>query len=90
MSLAWHPENPTQLATACDDNRYPYINIWDLRKEKVPLLVLTGGHAGGITDMSWSSCDTKLLLACSKDNKTICWNSTTVCIFITKAQFALG
>ena len=74
MALSWHPDNPTQLALACDDNRFPYINIWDLRKSAAPISVLSGFHGAGITDLSWSTHDSNLLLATSKDGKTVCWS----------------
>ena len=78
MVLSWHPENPTQLAIACDDNRYPYINIWDLRRLTTPVIVLGGFHTAGINELSWCPQDSSMLLASSKDNKTICWNLKTV------------
>lgn len=74
MTLAWNPNNPTQLALACDDDRFSYINIWDLRKAAAPVAVLSGYHGAGISDLSWSTHDYNLLLAASKDGKTICWN----------------
>ena len=77
MALTWHPDNPTQLAVACDDDRFPYINLWDLRKSAAPVSVLSGFHSSGILDLSWCMHDTGFLLASSKDGKTICWNIKT-------------
>jgi len=73
MALNWNPDNPTQLAVACDDNRFPYINIWDLRKPAAPISVLSGFHSAGILDLSWCTQDPNYLLASSKD-KVVCWN----------------
>ena len=80
MSLTWHPDNPTQLVVTCDDSRYPYLNIWDLRKASSPVSVLSGFHSAGIIDVSWSSHDTSLLLAASMDGKIVCWNTKTVSV----------
>ena len=78
MSLTWHPENPTQLVVACDDNQFPYINVWDLQRGNAPVMILSGAHTAGILDLSWCQHDSSLLLASSKDNKVICWNTKTV------------
>jgi WD40 repeat protein len=74
MKLTWHPNNPTQLALACDDDKFSYINIWDLRKSVAPVSVLSGFHGTGILDLAWSIHDYDLLLASSKDGKILCWN----------------
>lgn len=74
MKLTWHPNNPTQLALACDDDKFSYINIWDLRKSVAPVSVLSGFHSAGILDLAWSIYDYDLLLASSKDGKILCWN----------------
>ncbi len=84
MSLSWHPDNPTQVAVACDDNRFPYINIWDLRKSASPFMVLSGGHTAGITNLAWCTQDAGLMLASSKDGKVVCWNIKTVSCDRTK------
>lgn len=74
MKLTWHPDNPTQLALACDDDKFSYINIWDLRKSAAPVSVLSGYHTAGILDLAWSIHDHNMLLASSKDEKILCWN----------------
>ena len=78
MCLSWSPEDPTLLVSACSDDKYPYINLWDLRKATAPVSVLSGIHRQGITDVSWSIHDPGLILSASKDNKLVCWNVRTV------------
>lgn len=78
VCLSWSPDNQVQLAAGCDDNSYPYVNIWDLRKPSTPLFALTGLHKEGITGISWSPDDPGLLISCSKDNRIICWSTRTV------------
>ena len=35
-AVAWHPSNPTKLATASDDDISPVIALWDLRNAMTP------------------------------------------------------
>lgn len=35
-AVQWHPDNPTKLATASDDDQNPVIMLWDLRNWKEP------------------------------------------------------
>lgn len=72
-ALCWHPEQPTRLATASDDDASPVVMLWDLRNSRAPEKVLSG-HNGGILSLSWCKQDADLLLSCGKDNRTICWN----------------
>jgi len=83
MCLSWSPDNQVKLAAACSSNAYPYVNIWDLRKPSTPPFTLNGLHKGGITDISWSPYDPGQLLACSKDNKIVCWSILTVIPFVS-------
>jgi protein transport protein SEC31 len=72
-SLAWNPENATQLAVASDDDGLPVVQIWDLRTAVAPLRQLEG-HTAGILSLAWCPDDANLLLSCGRDNRTLCWN----------------
>jgi protein transport protein SEC31 len=75
-AIAWDPDVPTKLATATSNDQNPLILMWDLRNSNVPERILEG-HDQGILSLAWSEQDSKLLLSCGKDNRTICWNSRT-------------
>eukprot|EP00928_Gymnodinium_smaydae_P038699 TRINITY_DN26635_c0_g1_i1.p1 TRINITY_DN26635_c0_g1~~TRINITY_DN26635_c0_g1_i1.p1 ORF type:complete len:1161 (+),score=204.92 TRINITY_DN26635_c0_g1_i1:294-3485(+) len=71
-SVAWHPDVPTQLIVAYDDDRHPSIQMWDLRNCQYPFKE-SAGHTKGILDVSWCPYDSNLLLSSGKDNKVMCW-----------------
>ena len=71
-SVAWHPNEPTQLCVAYEDDRNPAIQFWDLRKSQSPYLEVQG-HTKGISSLSWNTQDWRLLMSCGKDNRTVCW-----------------
>ncbi|CEH14651.1 wd40 repeat-like protein [Ceraceosorus bombacis] len=75
-SVCWHPDTPTRLVTASDDDSSPIIMLWDLRNARAPEKILTG-HDKGILGMSWCKQDSDLLLSCGKDNRTLAWNPQT-------------
>ena len=75
-AVQWHPDNPTKLATASDDDHNPVIMLWDLRNWKEPEKILTG-HDKGILSLSWCSRDSDLLLSSGKDGRTIGWNPSS-------------
>ncbi|GAA5877749.1 hypothetical protein JCM8547_001527 [Rhodosporidiobolus lusitaniae] len=73
--VKWHPENPTKLITASEDDHAPVILLWDLRNWKEPERVLqAGGHDKGVLDVAWCQEDSDLLLSCGKDGRTIAWS----------------
>jgi protein transport protein SEC31 len=72
-SLAWNPEEPTQLVFACEDDNSPVIELWDLKKAYQPIKELHG-HQRGILSVSWCPDDSNLLVSCGKDGRTIIWN----------------
>lgn len=74
--VAWHPEVPTQLLVAYDDDRQPSMQMWDLRNCQYPFKE-TAGHSKGILSVAWSACDPNLILSCGKDNRLICWNMSS-------------
>ncbi|KAJ7479966.1 hypothetical protein B0H11DRAFT_1863790 [Mycena galericulata] len=74
--IKWHPDNPTRLVTASEDDQSPIIMLWDLRNARAPEKILTG-HEKGILSLSWCAQDSDLLLSCGKDNRTLCWNPQT-------------
>eukprot|EP00794_Sanderia_malayensis_P012918 gene12918-14250_t len=72
-SMAWHPEVATQMVIGNEDDRYPVIQLWDLRFATSPMKVLEG-HQRGILSLDWCNQDPDLLMSCGKDNRILCWN----------------
>ncbi|KAI7870467.1 hypothetical protein BDF14DRAFT_97344 [Spinellus fusiger] len=72
-AVAWHPDAATQLVAASEDDNNPIITLWDLRHAHSPEKTLSG-HQKGITGVSWCQQDADLLMSCSKDCRTLCWN----------------
>ncbi|GAA5915736.1 uncharacterized protein JCM6883_002940 [Sporobolomyces salmoneus] len=75
-SVKWHPENPTKLVTASDDDHSPVILLWDLRNWKEPERVLRG-HEKGILSVAWCKDDSDLIISSGKDGRTIAWGAST-------------
>lgn len=75
-AVAWHPDTPTRLVTASEDDSSPIIMLWDLRNSRAPEKIMTG-HDKGVLSVSWCKQDADLLLSCGKDNRSICWNPQT-------------
>jgi WD40 repeat protein len=74
--LQWNPEVATQLVVASDDDRSPTLQLWDLRNSMGPVKEFVG-HTKGVLGMAWSAQDPGLLLSCSKDCRTVCWEVAT-------------
>lgn len=72
-SIAWHPDIATQILIANEDDRYPVIQMWDLRYATSPMKSMEG-HQRGITALSWCPEDSDLLMSCGKDNRILCWD----------------
>ncbi|CCU77248.1 Protein transport protein SEC31/Web1p [Blumeria hordei DH14] len=72
-AIAWDPENATKLITASPDDSCPVILLWDLRNSNAPECTLKG-HNQGVLSISWCQQDSRLLLSCGKDNRTLLWN----------------
>jgi len=75
-ALQWNPEVATQLVVASDDDRSPTLQLWDLRNSMGPVKEFVG-HTKGVLGMAWCANDPGLLLSCSKDNRTVCWEVAT-------------
>ncbi|PVU88786.1 hypothetical protein BB559_005398 [Furculomyces boomerangus] len=75
-SVKWHPNSPTQLVTALNDDNSPAILLWDLRNAGTPSQIFQG-HTKGILSLSWCLKDSDLLLSSGRDNRTICWNASS-------------
>ncbi len=75
-AVCWHPEQPTRVVTASEDDNNPVLMVWNLRNALAPEMVLSG-HSKGILSMSWCKQDEDLLVSCGKDNRTILWNPQT-------------
>ncbi|XP_065669505.1 protein transport protein Sec31A isoform X6 [Hydra vulgaris] len=72
-SIAWHPDVSTQILISNEDDRYPVIQMWDLRFASSPIKVLEG-HSRGILSLAWCPQDSDLVMSCGKDNRILCWN----------------
>lgn len=75
-AVEWHPDVATQMILASEDDRYPVIQMWDLRFATSPMKVLEG-HQRGILSIAWCPQDPDLLMSCAKDNRILCWNPNT-------------
>ncbi|KAL9652844.1 hypothetical protein ABK040_010876 [Willaertia magna] len=76
-SLAWNPDQHTQLVIASEEDDRPVIELWDLRKAYAPIkeLGLSGnGHKKGILSVNWCPDDSNLLVSSGKDGRTLIWN----------------
>ncbi|CAM8961850.1 unnamed protein product [Rhodiola kirilowii] len=74
--LQWNPDVATQLVVASDDDTSPSIRLWDMRNIMSPVTEFVG-HTKGVIAMSWCPIDSSYLLTCAKDNRTICWDTTS-------------
>ena len=74
VSIAWSKSVFAQIAVTLDDENKNELQIWDLRNQKGPIVVIDKSHTKGINCMDWCDSDPELILASSKDNKVICWN----------------
>ncbi|WOK96042.1 hypothetical protein Cni_G04749 [Canna indica] len=74
--LQWNPDVSTQLIIASEDDSSPSLRVWDVRKTISPLREFVG-HTKGVIAMSWCPHDSSFLLTCAKDNRTICWDTTS-------------
>ncbi|KAL5659583.1 hypothetical protein ACJX0J_032746, partial [Zea mays] len=74
--LQWNPDMSTQLIVASDDDSSPSLRVWDVRKTISPVREFVG-HSKGVIAMSWCPYDSSFLLTCSKDNRTICWDTVS-------------
>ncbi|KAL2131971.1 hypothetical protein VTI74DRAFT_4398 [Chaetomium olivicolor] len=75
-SIAWDPNNSTNILTATSDDNTPVILLWNLRNSQAPERTLQG-HDQGILSLSWCQQDPGLLISCGKDNRTLAWNPQT-------------
>merc|ERR1712142_490308 len=75
-SMAWHPNVATQILIGNEDDRYPVIQMWDLRYATSPMKIFEG-HTRGVLALDWCPHDPDLLMSCGKDNKILCWNPNT-------------
>lgn len=72
-SVAWLPNQATQVIVAYDDDTHPSFQMWDLRNTSYPFKEFQG-HARGITDIQFSTLDSSLMLSCGKDNRMLTWS----------------
>ncbi|XP_028760563.1 protein transport protein SEC31 homolog B [Neltuma alba] len=74
--LQWNPDFATELVVASDEDGSPAVRHWDMRNIMAPIKEFVG-HSGGVIAMSWCPYDSYYLLTCAKDNRTICWDTTS-------------
>mmetsp|Transcript_6426 Transcript_6426/g.9394 ORF Transcript_6426/g.9394 Transcript_6426/m.9394 type:complete len:1079 (-) Transcript_6426:103-3339(-) len=76
--LAWNPTEGLHMVTACSDDRFPILKLWDLRAStSVPLAQLEG-HTAGALSLDWCPNDATMLLSSGKDGKTFLWDLCTL------------
>ena len=73
-SIAWNPDNPTQLLAASDDSGLIY--SWDLRNARAPEKTLSS-HTKGILSIAWCPKDAEMLISTGKDCRVVFWNPST-------------
>ena len=61
------------LVTASEDDKYPIIQLWNIKSSHYPVKILEG-HTKGILSTSWNNYDPRFLLSTGNDNKVICWD----------------
>ncbi|KAG8730435.1 protein transport protein S31, partial [Ceratobasidium sp. 414] len=67
----------TRLITTSEDDSSPVIMLRDLRNARASEKIFSG-HERGVFSLSCSTWGPNLSLSCGKDNRTICWNPTSV------------
>ncbi|KAL7047018.1 hypothetical protein ACKWTF_002766 [Chironomus riparius] len=75
-AVNWHPDIATQLWLASEDDQTPVIQLWDLRYATAPSKTLQI-HSRGVLGMALCPKDTELMISCAKDNKILCWNTSS-------------
>lgn len=74
--LQWNPDMSTQLIIGLDAGASSSLKLWDVRRAIAPLKEFVG-HTDGVIAMSWCPNDSLYLVSCSKDNRTICWDTNS-------------
>ena len=72
--ICWSKNISTQIAVTLDDEKSNKLQIWDLRNQKGPVVVIDKCHSKGINAMDWCETDPELILTASRDRKVVCWN----------------
>lgn len=76
MVICWSKSISTQIAVTLDDDKKRELQIWDLRNQKGPIVVIDRVHTKGIRAMDWCETDPDLILTAGRDKKVVCWNYT--------------
>ncbi|KIY66197.1 hypothetical protein CYLTODRAFT_491663 [Cylindrobasidium torrendii FP15055 ss-10] len=74
--LEWCPDNATKVATACEDDATPVVQLWDLRHARAPEQVYSH-HTLGVRSLSWNAHDSTFLLSSGKEGRAVCFNATS-------------
>lgn len=86
VSISWSKSISTQIAVTLDDENKCELQIWDLRNQKGPIVVIDKGHTKGLNCMDWCDSDPELILTSGRDNKIICWNYVRDQQIVTEVQ----
>eukprot|EP00177_Eucheuma_denticulatum_P002536 GFKZ01004558.1.p1 GENE.GFKZ01004558.1~~GFKZ01004558.1.p1 ORF type:complete len:1272 (+),score=154.97 GFKZ01004558.1:212-4027(+) len=70
-SLAWHPENATQIVVCCEEDEFTGAVLYDLRNSSSPILSYPHHGARGVVSSHWCPHDSDLLLTSSRDSRTV-------------------
>ena len=74
VTVAWSKSIATQIAVALDDEKKNELQIWDLRNDKGPIIVIDKGHTKGINCLDWCETDPDLILTGGRDKQILCWD----------------
>lgn len=74
--VQWHPDIPTQLWLASEEDQAPLIQLWDLRYATAPTKSYNI-HQRGVLGLTCCESDSELMVSTSKDNKILCWNANS-------------
>ncbi|KAF8907812.1 hypothetical protein CPB85DRAFT_1311040 [Mucidula mucida] len=74
--LEWCPDNATKLATACEDDGTPVVQLWDLRHARAAEKAYTH-HTLGVRSLSWNIHDPSFMLSSGKDGRAVCFSSSS-------------
>ncbi|KAJ1605104.1 WD repeat protein [Cryptosporidium canis] len=69
-TLAWVPNQPTQIVVGYDDDRNPSLQLWDLRNVSYPFKEAVSAHQKGVMSIEFSPIDPNLLLPRSSPSST--------------------
>eukprot|EP00331_Platyophrya_macrostoma_P030170 CAMPEP_0176439328 /NCGR_PEP_ID=MMETSP0127-20121128/19875_1 /TAXON_ID=938130 /ORGANISM="Platyophrya macrostoma, Strain WH" /LENGTH=1227 /DNA_ID=CAMNT_0017823571 /DNA_START=210 /DNA_END=3893 /DNA_ORIENTATION=- len=74
---SWNPEIATQIAVVYDDEKYPELQIWDLRNPQGAVISFPHNQSRGIHGLDWCLRDPSLIMTAGRDNRVYFHNYKT-------------